>query len=266
MKIAVTGCAGRMGVMLMKQILAAEGCSLTGGTERTGSDTLDVPLARLTGDSSASGAVTDDAPAVFAEADAVIDFTAPEATAAHARLAAERGAALVIGTTGMGPEHQKDVDEAAKSVPIVQAGNMSLGVNLLVGLAEQVAAALDENFDIEIVEMHHNQKVDAPSGTALMLGRGAARGRGVDHDARAVLSREGHMGGREKGSIGYAALRGGSVIGEHTIMFAGPGERVEITHKAASREIFANGAVTAAKWCDGRAPGLYSMRDVLGLN
>ena len=266
MKIGVVGCAGRMGIMLMKQILASDGCTLAGGTEREGSAAIGESLARLTGDDSALGDVSSDAARLFTIADAVIDFTAPAATAAHAALAAEHDTALIIGTTGMDASHQTAVDDAATSVAIVQAGNMSLGVNLLVGLAEQVARALNEDFDIEVVEMHHNQKVDAPSGTALMLGKGAALGRGIDHDERAVLSREGQTGVRERGSIGYATLRGGTVIGEHTVMFAGPDERIEITHKAASREIFANGAVTAAKWCQGKAPGLYSMRDVLGLN
>ena len=203
---------------------------------------------------------------MFAAADVVIDFTVPAATATHAAMAAQAGTAMVIGTTGLSAEQQAAVDAAAAKVPVVQAGNMSLGVNLLVGLAKQAAAILGPDYDIEVVEMHHKHKIDAPSGTALMLGKAAAEGRGIDHDASAVMSREGHTGPRPDGTIGYATLRGGDVVGDHTVIFAGPAERIELTHRAGGRDIFARGAVRAALWCEGKAPGLYSMRDVLGLS
>jgi 4-hydroxy-tetrahydrodipicolinate reductase len=171
----------------------------------------------------------------------------------------------VVGTTGLKPEHEAALDEAAAKVAVVQAANMSVGVNLMLGLARQVAAILDDGFDIEIVEMHHRHKVDAPSGTALALGKAAAAGRGVALDDVAVRARDGMIGPRPKGQIGFATLRGGDVVGEHTVVFAGEGERIELTHKASSRAIFARGAVRAALWTQGRPPGRYSMRDVLGL-
>lgn len=273
MKIGIAGAGGRMGRMLGKAVLAADGCILSGGTERPGSPLLGQDLALLAG--GITGAVTDgvstgaiiseDARDVISACDVFIDFTAPEPTAEHARIAATTGTALVIGTTGMTGAEQSAVVAASASTAIVQAGNMSLGVNLLVGLANQVGASLGMEYDIEIVEMHHKHKVDAPSGTALMLGRAAAEGRGVDHDEVSVLSREGITGEREDGSIGYATLRGGSVVGEHSIIFAGPGERLELTHRAGDRDIFAHGAVQAARWVFGKEPGHYSMRDVLGL-
>ncbi|NQV45696.1 MAG: 4-hydroxy-tetrahydrodipicolinate reductase, partial [Rhodospirillales bacterium] len=184
----------------------------------------------------------------------------------HAGLAAETGTALVVGTTGMGPDEIARFSDAATSVCIVQAGNMSVGVNLLSGLVERVSATLGVDFDIEIVEMHHRHKVDAPSGTALMLGEAAARGRGVDLNAVSQRVRNGHTGPRKSGDIGFATVRGGDVVGDHSVIFAGEGERIELTHKAASRAIFANGAIRAALWTKGQAPGLYSMKQVLGLD
>ena len=208
--------------------------------------------------------MTDDLAAVLA-CDVAIDFTQPEATLAYAARAAAHGTSLVIGTTGLNAEQEAALAEHARSTAIVYAPNMSLGVNLLLAVVEQVSAALDDAWDIEIVEMHHNRKVDAPSGTALGLGRAAATGRGRVFDEVAVLSREGMTGPREQGQIGFATLRGGDVIGDHTVVFAGAGERVEIGHKASGREVFAAGAVRAARWAAGREPGLYSMRDVLGI-
>lgn len=265
MKIGVVGCAGRMGRMLVAQILETDGADLAGGTEYDGSPFLGQDVSVLAGAEPSGLLVNSDPASLFQAADAVIDFTLPEATAKHAALAAENGTALVVGTTGLTPDQQAAVDTASAQVAVVQAGNMSLGVNVLVGLAEQVAAMLGNEYDIEVVEMHHRHKVDAPSGTALMLGKGAATGRKVAHDDVAVLSREGHTGARQEGAIGYATLRGGDVVGDHTVVFAGPGERVELTHKAASRVIFARGAVRAAFWAGDKAPGKYDMRDVLGL-
>jgi 4-hydroxy-tetrahydrodipicolinate reductase len=195
----------------------------------------------------------------------VIDFTSPQATVRHARLAASHGVALVVGTTGLGPADFEVLKSAAQSVAVVQAANMSVGVNLLLGLTRQVASILADAYDIEIVEMHHRHKVDAPSGTALALGRAAADGRGVDLDAVSQRVRDGIIGARRQGDIGFAALRGGDVVGEHTVIFAGDGERIELSHKATSRAVFALGAIRAALWTVGQPPGLYSMRQVLGL-
>ena len=244
---------------------AADGAALAGGTEQAGSPFVSQDLGLLVGSKTVGAVVMDDARALFDASDVVIDFTVPAATAAHAALAFDTRTAMVIGTTGLSPEQQSAVQGGSETAAIVQAGNMSLGVNLLVGLARQAAELLGPDYDIEIVEMHHKHKIDAPSGTALMLGKAAAEGRGIDHDANAVLSREGQTGARPDQAIGYATLRGGDVVGDHTVIFAGPSERVELTHRASSREIFDRGAVRAAMWCEGRAPGLYSMRDVLGL-
>jgi len=265
MKIGIVGCGGRMGRMLLKCVLETNGAHLAGGTEAPGSRLLGQDLGLLAGAEPVGINAAEDARALFRASDVVIDFTVAAVTAAHAALAAETRTAMVIGTTGLNPAQQDAVAKAAGTAAVVQAGNMSLGVNVLVGLAQAAAAALGDGYDIEVVEMHHRHKVDAPSGTALMLGRAAAAGRGLDHDQNAVMSREGHTGPRPDQAIGYATLRGGDVVGDHTVVFAGPGERVELTHRAAGRDIFARGAVRAAMWCRDRAPGLYSMRDVLGL-
>jgi 4-hydroxy-tetrahydrodipicolinate reductase len=235
------------------------------GSERKGSPDLGKDLGALAGIDPQGLTLGDDAKKVFAAADAVLDFTTPEATLAHAKLAAASGTAHIIGTTGIDETGRKALSAAAKKAPIVFAPNMSLGVNLLAELVAQVARALDPSWDIEIIEMHHHHKVDAPSGTALLLGRAAAAGRGVDLEKSAERGRDGITGPRKKGSIGFSALRGGDVVGEHTVIFAGQGERIELAHKATSREIFARGAFAAARWADGRKPGLYSMKDVLGL-
>jgi 4-hydroxy-tetrahydrodipicolinate reductase len=265
MKIAIAGAAGRMGRMLIRQVTETEGAEISGGVDRADSPGLGRDLGQLAGLEPLGVALSEDAAAAFAGADAVIDFTLPEATAAHARAAAEAGAAYVIGTTGLGAAEQQAVDEAARRVAVVQAGNMSLGVNLLVQTVKQVAKALGTEWDVEVVEMHHRWKVDAPSGTALMLGRAAAEGRGQDHDAVAVGGRHGVTGERKTGDIGYAALRGGNVVGEHAITFASDNERVVLSHIATDRAVFAAGAVRAALWTGGRPPGRYAMLDVLGL-
>lgn len=265
MRIGIVGCAGRMGRMLMEAVLAAEGCSLAGGTERAGSEFVGRDVGPLVGRDSLGASVTDDAEALFAAADAVIDFTAPAATRAHAAIAARLGKILVVGTTGLSKEDEAVLAEAGAKTPVVYAPNFSVGVNLLMALTERTAAILGEDYDIEIVEMHHRHKVDAPSGTALGLGRSAAKGRGRPLDEVWCKSRDGHTGARPKGEIGFATLRGGDVVGDHTVMFAAEGERIELTHKASSRAVFAKGAVRAARWAEGRPAGLYSMRDVLGL-
>ncbi len=265
MKIGVTGCAGRMGRMLVAEVIVTEGAELAGGTEQPGSEYIGADLASLAGYEEPGHRVTDDAAELFADSDVVLDFTAPAATVAHAELAAETGVALVVGTTGLGTDDMQALARAAERTAIVQAGNMSLGVNLLLGLTERAAAVLGAEYDVEVVEMHHRHKVDAPSGTALMLGAAAAAGRGVDLEAVSDRGRDGHTGERAVGRIGFASLRGGDVFGDHSVVFAGPGERIELTHKASSRNVFATGAVRAALWCAGNPPGLYSMRDVLDL-
>jgi 4-hydroxy-tetrahydrodipicolinate reductase len=265
MKIGVMGCAGRMGVMVVREVAAAEGCRLIGGVEGAGHEAVGRDAGEVSGLGPLGVVVTDDPVALFAATDAVIEFSAPEAAAAHAGLAAQARAAHVVGTTGLNADQEEELRKAARHTAVVWAPNMSSGVNLLMALAEEIARTLGDDFDIEIVEMHHRGKVDAPSGTALGLGRAAAKGRGVALDEMAIRSRDGHTGPRPKGAIGFATLRGGDVVGEHSVIFAGAGERVELTHRASDRRIFARGAVRAALWARGRPPGLYSMRDVLGL-
>ena len=265
MNVAVTGASGRMGRMLIRAVEEAEGCRLIGVTERPGHDWAGRDLGECLGGAATGVPVATDPLEVFAKAEAVLDFTAPAATVAHAELAAQARAVHVIGTTGLSPADIEALDSAARHAVIVRAGNMSLGVNLLAALTRKVAAALGPDFDIEIVEMHHNRKVDAPSGTALMFGEAAASGRGVRLDAVADRGRDGETGARQRGHIGFASLRGGDVVGEHDVIFAGEGERVILRHVATDRMLFARGAVKAALWGRGRKPGAYSMMDVLGL-
>jgi 4-hydroxy-tetrahydrodipicolinate reductase len=266
MRIAVMGAAGRMGRELVRVVHATPGCVLAGGTEPAGSIALGQDLGFLAGLGSLGVKITDDPLAVIADVDAILDFTTPEATVEFAGLAANARIVHVIGTTGLSLDQERAIERAARHATIIKAGNMSLGVNLLVALARKVAQALDEDYDIEIVEMHHRHKVDAPSGTALMLGRSAAAGRGIDLDQYSVRVRDGHTGERRRGDIGFAALRGGNVVGDHTIIFAGEGERIELTHRATDRGIFARGAVRAALWGRGKAPGMFNMLDVLGID
>jgi 4-hydroxy-tetrahydrodipicolinate reductase len=265
MRIGIAGCAGRMGRMLVRAVLDAPEACLVAGCERPGHPSLGVDVGVLAGAAAIGVSVGADAEEVFTLADAVIDFSMPEATTAHARLAATHRVALVAGTTGLGEPQHAALADAARLTPVVQAANMSVGVNLLLALTRQVAALLGPDYDIEIVEMHHRHKVDAPSGTALALGAAAADGRRVALPAAAIRSRDGITGARPAGAIGFATLRGGDVVGEHTVIFAGEGERIELTHKASSRQVFAAGAVRAALWTAGRPPGLYGMRDVLGI-
>ena len=265
-RIGIVGAAGRMGRMLVRSVSETEGCIVAGATERAGAAELGRDIGELAGIGPLGVMLGDNSGAMFAAVDVVIDFTAPAATAAHAAQAAKAGCALVAGTTGLEAEHRAALEAAAAHVPIVWAPNMAAGVNLLFALTERVARALGPEFDIEIVEMHHRHKVDAPSGTALALGEAAASGRGVALDDVRESGRDGITGARARGAIGFASLRGGDVVGDHTVVFAGAGERIELTHKAASREIFASGAVRAACWTEGRPAGLYGMKDVLGLS
>jgi 4-hydroxy-tetrahydrodipicolinate reductase len=265
MRVIVAGAGGRMGRTLVKAVAESKGLVLAGALENAGSPLIGQDAGALAGLGDNGIKLAADAGPLMDKADAVIDFTAPAATVAFAALAAKAGKVHVIGTTGLGAADEAKIKDAAKSAVIVKSGNMSLGVNLLAALTKRVAKTLDDAFDIEILEMHHNKKVDAPSGTALMLGRAAAEGRGIDMDTHKVMSREGHTGARKAGDIGFATLRGGSVVGEHHVIFAGPAERLELTHKAEDRMIFARGALHAALWARGQKPGLYSMMDVLGL-
>lgn len=265
MKIGIVGCAGRMGRMLVAETLTTDGCTLVGGTEHAQSPFLGQDVAALAGADNAGLIVGSDRDALFAVADVVIDFTLPQATIDHVNAALKHGTALVLGTTGLGAGEQEAIEKASTGIAIVQAANYSVGVNLLMGLTTRVAGILDNDYDIEIVEMHHRHKVDAPSGTALALGQSAAQGRGVDLKDVSQRVRDGHTGARTTGDIGFATLRGGDVVGDHSVIFAADGERIELTHKASNRSVFARGAVRCARWCDGKVPGLYSMRDVLGL-
>ena len=264
-RIGVIGCAGRMGRMLMRDIVATEGCTLAGGLARPGSASPGQDLGELAGLGRLGIAVGDNAEQLLRDSDGGLEFTNPAATAEPAVLAARLGRPMVIGTTGLEAAEERAVRDAATRVPIVWAANTSLGINLLLGLVEQVARCLGQDWDIEIVEMHHRGKVDAPSGTALALGRAAAAARGLGLDDVAVRGRDGITGPRRAGSIGFAALRGGDAVGDHSVIFAGMGERLELTHRATNRAIYSTGAVRAALWLAGRPPGLYGMKEVLGL-
>jgi len=265
MKIAVLGAAGRMGQTLARTIAATEGCVLAGGVEAKGSPAVGRDLGEVAGLAPLGISITDDPLPLFATIDGVLDFTAPKATIAFAELSAQARIVHVIGTTGFSADDQAKIEAAARHAAIVKAGNMSLGVNLLALLTAKVARVLGPEFDVEIVELHHRHKRDAPSGTALMLGEAAASGREIalkDHVARA---RDGETGPRRAGDIGFAVMRGGDVVGDHKVIFAGDGERIELGHVATDRGIFARGAVRAALWARGKGPGLYSMADVIGL-
>ena len=266
MKIAVMGAAGRMGRELIRAVHGNEACTLIGAAEHEGSLALGQDAGLLAGLGKLGVVITDDAPELFAKADAVLDFTVPAASVDFAALAANARIVHVLGTTGLSADDEAKIAAAARHATVIRSGNMSLGVNLLVALTRKVAAALDADFDIEVLEMHHRHKIDAPSGTALMLGRAAAEGRGVDLDKVSARGRDGHTGERRRGDIGFAVLRGGSVVGDHSVLLAAEGEIVELKHRAADRGIFARGAVKAALWGRGKGPGLYSMMDVLGLD
>lgn len=265
MRLIVLGASGRMGRALTRAIAEIEGVTLAGALEREGSAHLGADAGELAGLGPIGVPVTDDPLPLVARADGVVDFTAPAATVAIGELAAQARIVHVVGTTGLSETDLDRLDAVARHAVVVRSGNMSLGVNLLAALVRQAARALGPDWDIEVLEMHHRAKVDAPSGTALLLGEAAAEGRDVALKDASVRVRDGHTGPRAEGSIGFATLRGGSVVGEHTVILAGEGERVELVHRAEDRMIFARGAVKAALWGFGRKPGHYSMADVLGL-
>jgi len=265
MRIIVAGAGGRMGRALVALIAETAGVSLVGAVESAHAALLGADAFALAGLPPGGVIISADMAALAGEADAILDFTAPRATAGFAAIAAAARIVHIIGTTGLSEDEETVVTAAAARTAIVKSGNMSLGVNLIAALVRRVAATLDAAFDIEIVEIHHRHKVDAPSGTALLLADAAARGRNVDLAAARLAARDGHTGARPAGGIGLAALRGGTVVGDHSVIFAGPHERLELTHRAEARSIFARGALKAALWARGKPPGLYTMTDVLGL-
>jgi 4-hydroxy-tetrahydrodipicolinate reductase len=265
MRLIVAGAGGRMGRTLVKAIADTHGAILAGAIDAPGSAVIGRDAGELAGLGPNGIEVTADPAPLLAKADGLVDFTIPAATIALAEIVAKAGLVHVIGTTGLSSENEKLIATAAQRSVIVKSGNMSLGVNLLAALVRRVARTLDQEFDVEILEMHHNKKIDAPSGTALMLGRAAAEGRNIDLAQRSERGRDGETGARKAGDIGFASLRGGTVVGDHTVVFAGPAERIELSHKAEDRMIFARGAVKAALWAKGKKAGLYSMADVLGL-
>jgi len=265
LKIVVTGASGRMGRTLIREIAQGAGIELCGALEMEGHPNLGLDSGTLAGMQPNGIRLTADPLPLLAHAQAVVDFTTPMVSTMLADLAAQARIVHVIGTTGFDARGEARIQAAARHAVIVKSGNMSLGVNLLAALVERTAKALPD-YDVEVLEMHHRNKVDAPSGTALLLGQAAARGRDVPLDKHAVRSRDGHdLGPRKEGDIGFATLRGGTVVGEHSVVFAGTGERITLSHSAEDRSIFAHGALTAAKWGHGRKPGLYAMTDVLGL-
>jgi 4-hydroxy-tetrahydrodipicolinate reductase len=265
LRVVIAGAGGRMGRTLIHAVAANKAVTLAGAVDAPASAVIGRDVGELAGLGKNGISVVADAAPLLRSADALIEFTIPAATLAFAELAANAGLVHVIGTTGHSAEEDAVIAKAASRATIVKSGNMSLGVNLLAALVKRVAKTLNDDYDIEIVEMHHNKKIDAPSGTALMFGRAAAAGRGVDLAQRSVRGRDGMTGARCAGDIGFASLRGGTVVGEHSVIFAGPAERIELTHRAEDRMIFARGALHAALWARGKKPGLYSMADVLGL-
>jgi 4-hydroxy-tetrahydrodipicolinate reductase len=266
MRLVIAGAGGRMGRALIHAIAVTRGVTLAGAIEAAGS----APIGRDAGELAGLGAngikVASDAAPLIKAADGLIEFTVPTATLALAELTSAAGIAHIIGTTGHSAEHEAAIAKAASRAPIVKSGNMSLGVNLLAALVKRVAQSLDDSFDIEILEMHHRAKIDAPSGTALMLGEAAAAGRRIALEAHSARGRDGVTGARRTGDIGFASLRGGTVTGDHSVIFSGAMERIELTHRAEDRTMFAQGAVKAALWAKDKKPGLYTMADVLGLS
>ena len=266
MKIGIVGASGRMGRMNIAEVLKDEKTTLASALEAEGSKFIGHDAARLESESTGEVKITDNIPEFLSKSEAIIDFSRPEATLNLARHASELGVIHIIGTTGLSAEQEKQLEEYAAKIPIVYAPNMSVGVNLLFALTRKVASVLDEDYDIEVVEMHHRHKVDSPSGTALGIGKAAADGRNVNLEDVWCKSRDGITGERQKGEIGFATLRGGDVVGDHTAVFAAEGERIELTHKASDRSIFSKGAVRAALWAKDKNPALYSMADVLGID
>jgi 4-hydroxy-tetrahydrodipicolinate reductase len=264
-RIIVTGASGRMGQMLINAVNQSQHAVLCGALERPGHPWVGQDIGAIIGGQPTGVIVHDDPSQSFATADAVIDFTSPAASVGFSPLAAEARLVHVIGTTGLTDNDIAKINTAASKAVIIRAGNMSLGVNLLVQLTKKVAAALDDDYDIEVIEAHHNQKIDAPSGTALMLGEAAAEGRGVSLSDAADRGRDGMTGVRSRGAIGFAAIRCGDTVGEHDVLFAAAGERITLRHVATDRAVFARGALKAALWGQHKSPGAYNMADVLGL-
>jgi 4-hydroxy-tetrahydrodipicolinate reductase len=266
LRIVIAGAGGRMGAANIRAAANLGGLVLAAAVDRTGSSAIGRDAGSLAGIEPMGIVIGDDMDTALDGADAIIDFTAPAASVALAQKAAERRLIHVIGTTGCSEADDAAIAAAGRAgARIVKSGNFSMGVNLLASLVRQAAAALDQ-YDIEILEMHHGRKVDAPSGTALLLGQAAAEGRAISLKDKSVRVRDGHTGPREAGTIGFATLRGGTVVGDHSVILAGPSERVELVHRAEDRAIFAHGAARAALWASQQQPGLYSMADVLGLN
>ena len=266
MRLIVAGAGGRMGRALTRVIGATPGAVVTGALEAPGSELLGKDAGTLAGLPENGVKLSADLWSLSKDADGILDFTVPGATIANVAIAAERGLVHVIGTTGLSASDDAVIKSVTSRAIVVKSGNMSLGVNLLAALVKRVAQSLDESFDIEILEMHHKDKIDAPSGTAFLLGEAAAAGRGIALDQHSARGRDGFTGARKAGDIGFASLRGGTVAGDHSVIFAGPYERIELSHRAEDRMIFAHGALKAAMWAHGRKPGLYSMADVLGLS
>jgi 4-hydroxy-tetrahydrodipicolinate reductase len=266
MRLIVAGAGGRMGRALTRAIAETPGAILAGALEAPGSELLGQDAGTLAGLPANGVLLSADLWSLSAQADGILDFTVPGATIANVAIAAQRGLVHVIGTTGLSASDDAVIKSVTSRAIVVQSGNMSLGVNLLAALVKRVAQSLDDSFDIEILEMHHRAKIDAPSGTALMLGAAAAAGRELALDSHSARGRDGITGARRSGDIGFASLRGGTVTGDHSVVFAGPMERIELTHRAEDRAMFAQGAIKAALWAHGKKPGLYSMADVLGLS
>ncbi|MEY8878350.1 MAG: 4-hydroxy-tetrahydrodipicolinate reductase [Leptothrix sp. (in: b-proteobacteria)] len=265
LSIAIAGCTGRMGHMLIEAVLAADDCRLSGALDRAGSPAIGHDAAAFLGQTSGV-AITADLHAGLQGADCLIDFTRPEGTLAHLAVCRELGVKMVIGTTGFTPEQKAEIDAGARDIAIMMAPNMSVGVNVVLRLLDMAARALNTGYDIEVIEAHHRHKVDAPSGTALKMGEVLADALGRDLAECAVYGREGVTGERDPSTIGFATIRGGDIVGDHTVLFAGIGERIEITHKSSSRSTYAQGSLRAVRFLAGRPQGLFGMDDVLGLN
>jgi 4-hydroxy-tetrahydrodipicolinate reductase len=265
MRLIVAGAGGRMGRALTRVISETRGAVLAGALEAPTSELLGKDAGVLAGLPANGVQLSADLWSMSANADGILDFTVPAATIANVAIAAQRGLVHVIGTTGLSASDDAVIKSVTSRAIVVKSGNMSLGVNLLAALVKRVAQSLDTSFDIEILEMHHRGKIDAPSGTALMLGEAAAAGRGITLEGHSARGRDGHTGARHTGDIGFASLRGGTAAGDHSVFFSGPSERLVLSHHAEDRAIFAHGALKAALWAHGKKPGLYTMADVLGL-
>ncbi len=264
-KVAIVGAAGRMGRNLVTACQEHAELTVGAATERSGSSLIGADAGELAGVGNIGVAIVDELSSVTDQFDVLIDFTSIEATLAHLEICRKAGRAIVIGTTGFSAEQKQQIEAAAKEIPVVFAPNMSVGVNLCLKLLDMAARVMGNEVDIEVIEAHHRHKVDAPSGTALRMGEVVAEALGRNLDECAVYGREGQTGERPRGEIGFETIRAGDIVGEHTVMFADIGERVEITHKASSRMTFANGAARAAAWLSDKNAGLYDMQDVLGL-